>query len=179
MNTDRDEAARPVADLTCRVARKRIRTLESSGLQGAIGGPADSGLTAHLERCGKCEAEAKIARFYRLVLSGGAAVATEAPDTDWFRGLRARIEREEPANPLIAQETFARTVSLVARQMAPVMIALVLLIVGATLFWSGVPTQQVASNDPVLMNQVVEYPQPTRDDVLGNLLAVEDKKNGK
>jgi len=63
--------------------------------------------------------------------------------------------------------------------MAPVMIVLVLLIVGATLFWRGVPDPRVASNDPVLMNQVVEYPQPTTDDVLGTLLAVEDKKNGK
>jgi hypothetical protein len=174
---NRDEA-RPVPELSCRVARKRIRSLESPRLEERTGGAVDSGLTAHLEGCVRCEAEARIARFYRLVVSGGG-VATEEPDTAWYRGLRARIEREDAANPQMVQETFARTVSLVARQMAPVMIAMVLLIVGATLFWRSVPSQQSASTDAVLMNQVVEYPQPTTDDVLGNLLAVEDKKNGK
>jgi len=180
MNTDRDKAAQPVVELTCRQAKKKIRALQSPGPQGASG-EAESDLTAHLARCGKCESEARIARFYQLVLLGGAAagMATEAPDTAWFRGLRARIEREDLASPQVVQESFARTMSLVGRQMAPVMIVLVLLIVGATLFWRGVPDPRVASNDPVLMNQVVEYPQPTTDDVLGTLLAVEDKKNGK
>jgi hypothetical protein len=181
MNTDRDKAVQPVVELTCWQAKKRIRALQSPGPQGASGAAVESDLTAHLARCGKCESEARIARFYQLVLLGGATagMATDAPDSSWFRGLRARIEREELASPQVAQESFARTMSQVARQMAPVMIVLVLLIVGATLFWRGVPDQTVASNDPVLMNQVVEYPQPTTDDVLGTLMAVEDKKNGK
>jgi hypothetical protein len=181
MNTDRDKAVRPVLELTCGQARKRINALQSPGPQGASGKAVESDLTAHLARCGKCEAEARIARLYQLVLQEGAAagMATDAPDTAWFRGLRARIEREDQANFQVVQDSFARTMSLVARQMAPVMIVLVLLIVGATLYWRGVPDRSVASNDPVLMNQVVEYPQPTTDDVLGTLLAVEDKKNGK
>lgn len=181
MNPDRDKAVRPVDELSCRQAKKMIRALQSPGPQGASGEAVESDLTAHLARCGKCESEARIARFYQLVLVGGATagMATEAPDSAWFRGLRARIEREDLASPQVVQESFTRTMSLVGRQMAPVMIVLVLLIVGATLFWRGVPDQRVANNDPVLMNQVVEYPQPTTDDVLGTLLAVEDKKNGK
>jgi hypothetical protein len=103
---------------------------------------------------------------------------TYVPDAAWFRGLRARIERESSPKIKASEDSFAGIVSLVARQMVPVMVALVLLIVGATLFWSRAPVGQV-NNDPVLMNQVVEYPQPTTDDVLGTLLAVEDKKNGK
>jgi len=180
MNTDRGTAASGL-ELTCRQARKRIRAQQALRPQEANGDPDDSGLSAHLARCSECEGEARIARFYQIVLFGGAVAGleTECPDTAWFRGLRARIEREDLVSPPVAQDSFARTMSLVARQMAPVMIVLVLLIVGATLFWRGVPDQRVASNDPVLMNQVVEYPQPTTDDVLGTLLAVEDKKNGK
>jgi hypothetical protein len=106
--------------------------------------------------------------------TGGAHI----PDDAWFRGLRARIERENSPRFKGSEDSFAGIVSLVARQMVPVMLALVLLIVGATLIWSRAPLDQV-KNDPVLMNQVVEYPQPTTDDVLGTLLAVEDKKNGK
>jgi hypothetical protein len=115
-----------------------------------------------------------------VILTGdaGATGGVYAPDANWFRGLRARIERESSPKFKVAEDSFAGMVSLVARQMVPVMLALVLLIVGATLFWNRTPTGQV-NNDPVLMNQVVEYPQPTADDVLGTLLAVEDKKNGK
>jgi len=131
-------------------------------------------------RCARCQAEARIDRFYRFILAGDReAGATEAPDETWFKGLRARIEREITAVSGSPEDSFARVVSLVARQMVPVMVALVLLIVGATLFWNARPGQGTGSTDPVLMNQVVEYPQPTTDDVLGTLLAVEDKKNGK
>jgi hypothetical protein len=93
--------------------------------------------------------------------------------------LRARIEREASPKLSAVEDSFAGTVSLVARQMVPVMLGLILLIVGATLFWNSASFPVAGANDPVMMNQIIEYPQPTTDDVLGNLLAVEDKKNGK
>jgi len=189
MTTDRDRSVRLEPDLNCRQARQLIRAEGAQNFQAATrelrpenpkGNYGDSGLKAHLLRCPTCQAEARIDSFYRLILTGyPEAAAAEPPDEFWFRGLRARIEREGSPKSTGVEDSFARTVSLVARQMVPEMVALVLLIVGATLFWNSRPGQGPGSTDPVLMNQVVEYPQPTTDDVLGTLLAVEDKKNGK
>jgi len=177
MTTEGHKLVRLEPDLNCRLARKLIRARGTVQSQGAAGD--DSRLRAHLTRCTRCEAEARINQLYRFILGGDSGDATEPPDAIWFRGLRARIEREDWHNSNVVEDSFARTVSVVAQQMVPVMVTLVLLIVGATLFWTGRPDQRVGSTDPVLMNQVVEYPQPTTDDVLGTLLAVEDKKNGK
>src|SRR5262249_5655544 len=192
MTTDGD---RLEPDLNCRQARKLIRAQGALHSRAAIGeirtqrpklaGNAideggDTRLRAHLLRCARCQVEARNNQFYRFILAGNPeAAAAEAPDEIWFRGLRARIEREGSPMSTGGEDSFARTVSLVARQMVPAMVVLVLLIVGATLFWNGRPGQGAGSTDPVLMNQVVEYPQPTTDDVLCTLLAVEDKKNGK
>jgi hypothetical protein len=168
-------------ELTCRQARKQIRAQGRLRPQGGIAETGDLGLTAHLSHCDRCEAEARINRLYRAIVCGDArpAGAEDVPDATWFRGLMARIEREGLPSPQVAEDSFAGIVWLAARQMVPAMVALVLLIVGATLFWNRAPNIQPGTNDPVLMNQVVEYPQPTSDDVLGTLLAVEDKKNGK
>jgi hypothetical protein len=180
MITDGDKGPKGGPELTCRQARKLIRGQGWFHPQSAIPEDSDSRLRSHLSRCARCEGEARVQRLYRVILTGdsGTVGTAYAPDAAWFRGLSARIERENSPKSLAPEDSFAAIVSLVARQMVPVMVALILLIVGATLFWTRAPVGQV-NNYPVLMNQVVEYPQPTSDDVLGTLLAVEDKKNGK
>jgi len=179
MITDTNKKARLDPELGCREARKRIRAQQSLPTPEANSDQPDSRLDAHLLFCPKCAAEARVTRLYRFILAGDAPLGTTLePDADWFKGLRARIERETSPKSPASEDSFAGIVWLAARQMVPAMVVLVLLIAGATLFWSSRPDLR-GSTDPVLMNQVVEYPQPTSDDVLGTLLAVEDKKNAK
>ena len=183
MITDGDNRIRPQAELTCRQARRQIRAQASLRSQGASGDEGNSLLRSHLLGCARCEAEAGFNRLYRNILEAtrpaNPGQPEAGPDTAWFRVLRARIEREGVPNSLAGEDSWAAIVWVAARQMVPVMAALVLLIVGATLFWNRAQGLPTGNNDPVLMNQVVEYPQPTTDDVLGTLLAVEDTKNGK
>jgi len=61
------------------------------------------------------------------------------------------------------------------------------LMVGATLMWNGAlpESNQVTSQaavrprERVVFPDMYDYPEPTRDDVLETLVAVEEKENGK
>src|SRR5215831_5457188 len=127
MTTDGDKSVRLEPDLNCRQARRLIRAQAAQHSRAATGEPRpqeasgeydDFRLKAHMLRCARCQAEARIDRFYRFILAGDReSGATQAPDELWFKGLRARIEREGAAVFGSAEDSFARTVSLVARQM--------------------------------------------------------------
>src|SRR5215469_16306789 len=130
MTTDGDKSVRLEPDLNCRKARRLIHAQRAQHLQAATGQLqpqdatgefGDSRLKEHLMRCARCQIEARIDRFYRLILTGyPEAASAEAPDEIWFRGLRARIERESSACSAGTEDSFARMVSVVARQMVPV-----------------------------------------------------------
>jgi hypothetical protein len=60
------------------------------------------------------------------------------------------------------------------------MAVLLLLMVGATLFWSQPPTLEtsqaaVRPRERVVFSDIYDYPAPTRDDVLETLVAIEEK----
>ena len=67
------------------------------------------------------------------------------------------------------------------------MAVLLLLMVGATLLWNRPPTETgqltsqaaVRPRERVVFPDMYDYPEPTRDDVLETLVAVEEKENGK
>ena len=67
-----------------------------------------------------------------------------------------------------------------ARQLLPAMAVLLLLMVGATLFWRQPPTLEtsqaaVRPRERVVFSDMYDYPAPTRDDVLETLVAIEEK----
>jgi hypothetical protein len=121
----------------------------------------------------------------RTLLELGGAIEPITPDETFFINLKARIARESiaPAKSSRAgDEWWPTLIWVTARQLLPIMAVLMLLMLGATFLWS--PPQTVREDaslrpsDRVLFNDVYEYPQPTPDDVLETLVAIEDK-NGK
>jgi hypothetical protein len=62
---------------------------------------------------------------------------------------------------------------------------LLALIIGATLLWSSAPPRAASAqatvrpSERVMFNNFYDYPEPTAEDVLETLVAVEEKENGK
>ncbi len=180
--------ASEVGKISCRETRRRFRAMNQGRAQAVsqdLSGTDRAATERHLQTCAHC------AREYRLFQMGHAALDLAAssepvqPDNDFFTALRAQIargpmdERSAPAG----DESWAGAVFLTARQLIPAMAVLLLLIIGATLLWKNAPTEKnVADLRPrerVLFNELYDYPEPTPDDVLETLVAVEEKENAK
>src|SRR5262249_6212889 len=133
----------------------------------------------------RCARERRLQDLQRTLLELGGAAEPITPDETFFVSLRARIARESvaPRKSLRARdESWPTIVWLTARQLIPIMAALLLAVLGATFLWSPRPAVRddaaLRPSDRVLFSDVYEYPQPTPDDVLETLVAVEEK-NGK
>ena len=172
--------------INCRETRRRFRAMNDRRAQSAgLSGTDRAATERHLQTCSRC------AREYRLFEMGHAALDLAAsnepvrPDDDFFKALRAQIARG-PVDDRPAQandEPWSAAVFLTARQLIPAMAVLLLLIICATLLWRNAPTEKnmadLRPRERVLFNQLYDYPEPTPDDVLETLVAVEEKENAK
>jgi hypothetical protein len=166
----------------CRGIRERLPDIVRARL--GSGQPAGKGesfaVDSHLVKCPSCAEEYRmLALEFILLESSGATIV---PDETFFAALRGRIAQEAVAmSATQPDEYWLGLVWITARQMIPAMAALLLLIFGASLMWArnSEPIQNIRPGDRVLFNEAYEYPQPTSDDVLETLVAIEDKKNGK
>ena len=174
--------------INCRETRRRFRAMydrRGQSVSESLSGTGRAATERHLQTCSRC------AREYRLFEMGQAALDLAAssepvrPDNDFFTALRAQIARgpmdERPAQA--GDEPWTAAVFLSARQLIPAMAVLLLLIIGATLLWKSAPTENnmadLRPRERVLFNQLYDYPEPTPDDVLETLVAVEEKENAK
>jgi hypothetical protein len=117
----------------------------------------------------------------RTVLDMAGSSEQVRPDEDFFVALRARIARGPESLDLPqADLSWAAALGLTARQFAPVMALLLVIIIGLTVFFPGRSADPgpVPAKERVVFNDIYEYPHPTQDDVFESLVAVEEKQNG-
>ena len=175
-------------NIACRHARKRFAALDERAAPSTSMSVTERAATnRHVQACSRCALEYRLFVLQRAALDAAAAAEPITPDEDFFRALRARIARgpaPSPSRP--ADESWAAALLVTARQLVPAMALLLLLMVGATLLWNQPPeTSQVTSQaavrprERVVFPDMYDYPEPTRDDVLETLVAVEEKENGK
>ena len=175
-------------NIICRQARKRFAALdEHPGGSDVLSVTDRAATNRHVQACSRCALEYKLFVLQRATLD---AVASEpiTPDDDFFRALRARIARGPAPSPSRPQdESWAAALLVTARQLVPAMALLLLVMVGATLLWNQPATETntvinqaaVRPRERVVFADMYDYPEPTRDDVLETLVAVEEKENGK
>lgn len=172
-------------NIVCRQARKRFAALhEDSTGSGKLSVTERTATERHVQTCSRCAREYRLFALQRATLDAAAAPELVIPDEDFFRGLRARIARgPELSTSRPADESWTAALLLTARQLLPAMAVLLLLMVGATFLWNRPPgntTEAVLRpRERVMFSDMYDYPEPTRDDVLETLVAVEEKENGK
>jgi hypothetical protein len=175
-------------NIGCRQARKRFADLgDRDTAPTEISVTERTATDRHIQSCSRCKLEYRLFRLQRAALDAAAAAESITPGEDFFKGLRAKIAR----GPEISQirrpdESWAAVLLITARQLVPAMALLLLLMVGATMLWNQAhPGTTKASQaairprDRVVFSDMYDFPEPTRDDVLETLVAVEEKENGK
>ncbi len=147
-------------------------------------GSEDESVKRHIEACERCAKEYRLLALTRNALDLAASPEEIRPDEDFFVALRARIARgpEKAAQPAV-DESWSAALWLTARQLIPAMAILLILIIGATLFFnnnaSGIDQTALRPREIVIFNDIYDYPEPTPDDVLRTLVAVEERENGR
>lgn len=174
-------------NIVCRQARKRFAALDDGSGSTSISVTERAATNRHVQTCSRCSLEYRLFALQRATLDAAAADPI-TPDEFFFKALRARIARgPELIRSRPADESWAAALLVTARQLVPAMAVLLLLMVGATLLWNQPQseTSQVTSQaavrprERVVFPDMYDYPEPTRDDVLETLVAVEEKENGK
>lgn len=173
-------------NIVCRQARKRFAALQDANTSSMNMSVTErAAVNRHVETCSRCALEYRLFALQRATLDAAAAAEPVTPDELFFQGLRARIARGPALRTTrVADESWAAALLVTARQLVPAMAVLLLLMVGATLLWNRPapfePSQAaVRPRERVVFPDIYDYPEPTRDDVLETLVAVEEKENGK
>jgi hypothetical protein len=142
-------------------------------------------LESHLGSCRGCSLEHKTMTLYRTALDAAGSRERVEPGPEFFKAMRARIERGPESLLARQEESWTAALFVSARQLIPAMAMLLALIIGATLLWSSAPPRGASAqatmrpSERVMFNSFYDYPEPTADDVLETLVAVEEKENGK
>jgi nitrogen fixation-related uncharacterized protein len=182
-----------VTRLSCRRARRGFHLmggaarLNAPALKLARGARETErkAVERHIESCSRCEGDYRLFTLTRAALDLAGSAEPVSPDKEFFAALRARLARgpawtDRAAAP---DESWAAAMMLTARQLIPAMALLLLAIIGMTLLWDGThPQYDIVARQPserVLFNGMYDLPEPTPDDVLETLVAVEDKEDGK
>jgi hypothetical protein len=157
--------------LTCKEARKLFAPFSKN----AVSDTEQRGVAQHLESCGRCAQEYRLAALYYSTLDLTAAPEVVAPDEEFFIALRARIARgaEQFAPRPVAEESWSTALLLTARQLIPAMALLLLLIFGATILWSNSSRNSGQS----AQTQITE---PTPYDAIDtSVIVAEERGNGR
>jgi hypothetical protein len=173
--------------MVCRKTRKKFHALlerpwDYRGASEKLSAAERAMLEHHLQACEGCSFEYRIYSLTQMTLNLAAQPEAVEPDENFFKALRARIERG-PDVALAPQqdESWAAGVLVTARQMIPAMAMLLLLIVGASLLWNSSPSK--LSNQPPGTSQAQrqrdDYSEPTPDDVIESFVAVEERWDGR
>ena len=167
--------------LKCGDARKWFRAVE----QGKAPDDVREAVRRHVAVCGRCAVEHRLNQLEQTVLDLAGAAQQLTPDEEFFKGLRARIARGDSSVETRsgADQTWTGLMWVTARQVLPAMAILLLLIVGATLMWgSDGPVEEAQYRRPI--DRLIVLPesenyQPSTDDVVESLVAIEEYANGR
>ncbi|MFL6273752.1 MAG: anti-sigma factor family protein [Blastocatellia bacterium] len=171
--------------ITCRGARRQspallaVKEARVVPIRQALSAAERASIERHLETCEGCAMEYRLLALSRATLDAAAVSDMPAPDEDFFKAVRARLHRGEPAVER-ADESWTAALFVTARQLIPAMALLLLLIIGATFLWSsaapkgGQPLQSTNH-----LPRLFDDPAPSVDDALDSVMAIEEKKNGK
>jgi len=176
--------------IRCRVARGRFPALLSADrdarvvpIRQALSATERATTERHLQTCERCATEYRILSLSRAALDAAAAPEPVAPNEDFFKAVRARINRGDTAavNVERADESWAAALLVTARQLIPAMALLLVLIIGATFMWSSASQKSVAPVQATnnTLPRLFDDPAPYADDGLDSFMAVEEKQNGK
>src|SRR4051812_29270098 len=109
------------AAIACRVVRRRLPALTAIAREARVVpirsalSPAERAATErHLANCEGCATEYRVLALNRAVLDAAAA-APVVPDEDFFKAVRARLNRSVPAIER-ADESWATLLLVTARQ---------------------------------------------------------------
>lgn len=169
-------------NIVCRQARRRFAALDEDNAASMSMSVTDRAATnRHVQTCSRCALEYRLFELQKATLDAAAAEPI-APDEDFFKALRARIARgPELSSSRRTDESWAAALLVTARQLVPAMAVLLLMMVGATLFWRQPPTLETSQSaavrprERVVFSDMYDYPAPTPDDVLETLVAIEEK----
>jgi len=171
--------------LACRVVRRRLPALFAARdarvlpIRQALSVTERAATERHLQTCERCAMEHRLLSLSRAALDAGAASEKIIPDEDFFKAVRARIQRGEAAFEH-ADESWAAALLITARQLIPAMALLLLLIISATFLWSGASLKRDQGlQGRNQLPRLFDDPAPSTDDALDSLMTVEEKKNGK
>jgi hypothetical protein len=171
--------------IACRVARRRLPAMLGAAkdarvvpIRQALSVTERAATERHLQTCERCGMEYRLLSLSRAAMDAAAAEPI-TPDEDFFKAVRARLNRGE-AGVERADESWTAALLITARQLIPAMALLLLLIISATLMWSNAPSK---SGQPLqgrnLLPRLYDEAAPSADDALDSLMAVEEKKDGK
>jgi hypothetical protein len=171
--------------IACRVVRRRLPALLAARdarvvpIRQALSVTERAATERHVQTCEHCVMEYRLLSLSRAAMDGAAAPEPFAADEDFFKAVRARINRGEASIERV-DESWAAALFITARQLIPAMALLLLLIISATFLWSSAPPK----GNPALQGRnawprLYDDPAPSADDALDSLMAVEEKKNGK
>jgi hypothetical protein len=170
-----------VMGIVCRQARKMMRARPTSSFTAE----ERAALENHLGSCRNCSLERQSMTLYYTALDMAGTSERVEPGPEFFKALRARIERGPESLLARPEESWTAALFVTARQLIPAMAMLLALIIGPRLLWSSAPPRgasaqaTVRPSERVMFNNFYDYPEPTADDVLETLVAVEEKENGK
>lgn len=172
--------------IACRVVRRRLPALLATAkdarvvlIRQVLSATERAATERHLQTCERCAMEYRLLSLSRATMDAAAAPEPFAPDEDFFKAVRARINRGEASVERV-DESWAAALFITARQLIPAMALLLLLIIGATFLWSSAPpTYTPTSVGRNVLPRLNEDPALSADDALDSLMAVEEKKNGK
>jgi hypothetical protein len=146
-------------------------------------GVEDGALDRHLDVCEGCAKRYELLRLEKRLLRARPEII--APGEDFFAALRSRIARDGfPPLRLAgkAEEPWSSMVWATARTLIPAMTMLLALIIGATVLWGDPPSPAasdvISPRDRLIFNEVYDY-QPTTEDVIESLVAIEERQNGR
>jgi hypothetical protein len=178
--------------LRCRSVRGRLVAFidQNSDQERTAAGMSSAereAIETHLQGCRRCVRRYRMGELERTVLYWAGAPEPVSPGDEFFAALRVRLARG-PVETLqeagSAEESWA-TVLVMARQLIPAMAILLLLMLGATFLFdrqsTGVSSDisSVRPTERILFSDVYDLSNPTRDDVLETLVAIEEKEDGR
>src|SRR5512138_3626995 len=90
--------------ITCRIARRRLPALLAAAkdapvvpIRQALSVAERAATERHLETCERCATEHRLFGLSRAAMDAAAAPEPILPDEDFFKSVRARIHRGQPA----------------------------------------------------------------------------------
>src|SRR5580693_814070 len=131
--------------MKCRDVCKAFTLIEGARSAAHHGNAADNRIAQgsnlaveqHLASCQDCARQYRIFSLGRAVVDLSGASEAIQPDSEWFASLKARVARQaDLARQRSGVEvSFPLLVWITAKQLIPIMTAMVAIILGASLLW--------------------------------------------